>query len=151
MDREFWTSVLNAIHCAARRVGWHGGRRRPVYPNWLIVAMYVWSVWHDRTLSWACDRRHYGALFRPRRLPSISQFTRRIKSDDCQRILQLVHDQFAQRGVVAGTSAGVAGEARRQRANRRDGDLFSRNHRPSSGQGCDVRRRRVVPSPGCWG
>src|SRR5439155_14792056 len=65
-----------------------------------IVAMYVWSVAHDRPLSWACDRRNYGALFRPRKLPSISQFTRRIKSDDCQRILQLVHDHFAQRGVM---------------------------------------------------
>jgi hypothetical protein len=100
MDRELWTSILLAIQRAAVRVGWHGGRRKPLYPNWLIVAMYVWSAAHDRTLSWACDRRCYGMRFRPRRLPSISQFTRRIKSDDCQRILQLVHDQFAQRGVM---------------------------------------------------
>jgi hypothetical protein len=91
---------LIAIQRAGKRIGWHGGRRKPVYANWLIVAMYIWSVWHDRTLSWACDRRSYGSLFRPRKLPSISQFTRRIKSDDCQRILQLVHDQFAQRGVL---------------------------------------------------
>jgi hypothetical protein len=100
MDRELWASVLIAIQHAAKRIGWHGGRRKPVYANWLIVAMYVWSAWHDRPLSWACDRRSYGALFRPRKLPSISQFTRRIKSDDCQHILQLVHDQFAQRGVM---------------------------------------------------
>jgi hypothetical protein len=100
MDRELWTSTLSAIRRAAARVGWHGGRRKPRYANWLIVAMYVWSVTHDRTLSWACQRGSYGALFRPRKLPSISQFTRRIKSDDCQRILQLVHDHFAQRGVV---------------------------------------------------
>jgi hypothetical protein len=100
MDRELWTSILIAIKRAAADVGWHGGRRRPVYANWLIVAMYVWSVAHDRPLSWACRRGSYGALFRPRRLPSISQFTRRIKSDDCQRILQRVHDEFAQRGVM---------------------------------------------------
>jgi hypothetical protein len=100
MDYELWTSVLIAIHRAAKRVGWHGGRRKPVYANWLIVAMYVWSVWHDRPLSWACRRGSYGGLFRPRKLLSISQFTRRIKSQDCQRILQLVHDQFAQRGVM---------------------------------------------------
>lgn len=100
MDYELWTSILLAIQRAAKRVGWHGGRRQPVYANWLIVAMYVWSVWHDRPLSWACRRGSYGALFRPRRLPSISQFTRRIKSDDNQLILQLVHDHFAQRGVM---------------------------------------------------
>ena len=35
--------------------------------NWLIVAMYAWAVWHDRTTSWACDRGHYTGLFRPRR------------------------------------------------------------------------------------
>jgi hypothetical protein len=100
MDRELWTQVLVAVRRAAAHVGWNGGRRRPVYPNWLIVAMYVWSVWHDRPLSWACRRGSYGALFRPRRLPSISQFTRRVKGDDCQRILQLVHDRFGQRGVM---------------------------------------------------
>lgn len=100
MDRERWTSILLSVQRAATQVGWHGGRRKPVYSNWLIVAMYIWSVAHDRTLSWACDRRSYGSLFRPRRLPSISQFTRRIKSEDCQRILQLVHDQFAQREVL---------------------------------------------------
>jgi hypothetical protein len=66
----------------------------------LIVAMYVWAVWHDRTLSWACDRVHYNGLFRPRKLPSVSQFTRRVKSDDCQRVLQLVHDRLAQRGLT---------------------------------------------------
>ena len=67
MDYELWTSTLIAIQRAGKRVGWHGGRRKPVYANWLIVAMYIWSVWHDRTLSWACDRRSYGSLFRPRK------------------------------------------------------------------------------------
>lgn len=100
MDYELWTAISIAIQRAAKRVGWHGGRRKPVYANWLIVAMYIWSVAHDRPLSWACRRGSYGFAFRPRKLPSISQFTRRVKSDDCQRILQLVHDQFAQRGVI---------------------------------------------------
>jgi len=41
MDRELWQSIVVVIRRAATRVGWNGGRRRPVYPNWLIVAMYV--------------------------------------------------------------------------------------------------------------
>jgi len=101
MDRELWTMVLRAVRRAAAQVGWNGGRRRPMYPNGLIAAMYVWSVWHDRTLCWACRRGSYGALFRPRNLPSVSQFSRRVRSEDCQRILQLTHDAFAQRGRVA--------------------------------------------------
>jgi hypothetical protein len=98
MDRELWTLVVVAIRRAAARVGWNGGRRRPVYPNRLIAAMYAWSVWHDRPLCWACRRGSYGALFRPRELPSVSQFARRVRSPDCQRILQLAHDAFARRG-----------------------------------------------------
>jgi hypothetical protein len=61
----------------------------------LIVGMYLWSVWHDRPLCWACDRRHYGSLFRPRGLPSVSQFCKRIKSDRCQRILEKVYHRLA--------------------------------------------------------
>src|SRR5215213_8104539 len=95
MDRELWTSVMDAIDRAARAVGWNGGRRRPVYSNFLIVAMYLWSVWHGKPLSRACRRWSYNGLFRPRSLPSVSQFTRRVSSADCQRILQRVHDQFA--------------------------------------------------------
>ncbi len=103
MDRELWTKLLSAVRRAAKRVGWHGGQRFPDYPNWLIVAMYFWTVWHDRPLCWACQRSSYGGLFRPRTLPSVSQFTRRIKSEDCQQILQMVHDQFAQRGLSCDT------------------------------------------------
>jgi hypothetical protein len=102
MDRELWESVLAAVKRAAEEVGWNGGRRPPRYPNWLVVAMCLWCLWHDRPLCWACDRGHYGGLFRPRRLPSVSQFTRRVKSDDCQRVLQRVHDAFARRGPLTG-------------------------------------------------
>ena len=102
MDRELWASVLRVVRRAAAEVGWNGGRRRPVYPNGLIVAMYIWSVAHDRTLSWACRRGSYGSAFRPPcTLPSVSQFSRRVRSSDCQRVLQRVHDAFAQRGRIA--------------------------------------------------
>jgi len=57
--------------------------------------MYLWSVWHDRSLSWACQKKNYGKVFRPRQLPSISQFTRRIKTERCQKLLQAVHEDVA--------------------------------------------------------
>jgi hypothetical protein len=98
MDRELWTIVLAAIKRAARVVERLG--RRPTYADWLIVAMYLWCVWHDRPLCWACDRTHYGSLFRPRKLPSVSQFTRRVKSDTVQQILQRVHDELSEPGVM---------------------------------------------------
>jgi hypothetical protein len=99
LDRDTWQIVIASVRRAARAIKSPG--RRPLYPNWLIVAMYLWAAWHDRCLSWACDRVHYNTLFRPRHtLPSISQFTRRIKTDVCQAILQRVHDDLAAQGIV---------------------------------------------------
>lgn len=97
MDRELWTLVFSTLRRVERTLPRAG--RRPLYPDRLIVAMYLWSVWHDRPLCWACDRSHYGSLFRPRKLPSVSQFTRRIKTERCRLILQHVHDQLAGRGL----------------------------------------------------
>jgi hypothetical protein len=60
----------------------------------LIVSIYLWSVMHDRTLSWACDRSNYRKPFRPRKLPSVSQLSRRIRTQRCQKLLQAVHDEL---------------------------------------------------------
>ncbi len=90
MDSHMWQIMYHAIRQVERRVPRFG--RRPRYGDVLIVAMYVWSVWHDRPLCWACDRAHYGSCFRPGKLPSVSQFCRRIQSERCARILQGVHE-----------------------------------------------------------
>ena len=93
MDRDVWTNLMAAIRRATGAV--KSSVRAPKYSDRLIVAMYFWSVWHDRCLSWAADRDHYGALFRPRKLPSVSQFTRRVKTASVREILQRVHDDLA--------------------------------------------------------
>jgi hypothetical protein len=104
MDREIWTAVMVAVRVACRRAPKPKKRRRgrrATFPNWLIVAMYLWAAWHDRCLSWACDRDHYGRLFRPRKLPSVSQFARRVRSDAVQAILLDVHRQLLACGVAS--------------------------------------------------
>jgi hypothetical protein len=116
MDRELWTVVMASIHSASRAVIDCG--RRPTWPNWLIVAMELWRVWHGRTLSWACDRTHYGDLFRPRKrtsdgrcLPSISQFSRRVKCEAVQWILQRVDNELSGRCINTGAVRFVDGKA----------------------------------------
>jgi hypothetical protein len=94
MDRDIWKQVTGAIRRAARAT--KPSVRDPEYSDYLIAAMYLWSVWHDRPLSWAGDRGHYGPLFRPRKLPSVSQFTRRVKTPSIEAILQRVHDELAE-------------------------------------------------------
>jgi hypothetical protein len=99
MDRDIWVLIVELVLRADRALP--RPRRRPLYPDRLIVLMYLWAVWHDRPLCWACDRRHYGSLFRPRSLPSISRFSRRLRSWRCVAILQQLHERI---------SAGCSGE-----------------------------------------
>jgi hypothetical protein len=99
MDREIWCSILVAVKRAARQV--KPTVRCPLFGDWLIVAMYFWTCRHDRPQCWACDPTHYGRLFRPRKLPSISQFNRRLRTESVQLILQRVHNDLAKIGRVA--------------------------------------------------
>jgi hypothetical protein len=95
MDFDVWNRLMDVTRSASRGV--IASVRSPVYPDLLIVRMYFWSVHHDRPQSWAAQPEHYhGPLFRPRRLPSVSQFNRRIKTPSIEAILQKVHDVTAE-------------------------------------------------------
>lgn len=93
MSSPVWRTVYSTIRNVNRSIPRSG--RRPVYPDTLIVAMYFWSVFHDRPLCWAAQRCHCRGAFRPRTLPSRSQFCRRIKSPRCQALLQAVYARLA--------------------------------------------------------
>ena len=102
MDREIWTILMDAVDRAIIKLKYAG--RKPTYSHRLIAGMYFWSVFHDRCLSWACDRLHYHDLFRPRKLPSISRFSRRVKDPANQRILQWVHEALSKSGLACPVS-----------------------------------------------
>lgn len=96
VEREQWRMVLRAVKRAARQVdkAWRPKRLR--FADWQIVAMFLWAVAHDRPQSWACDARHYTtSVFRPRRLPSVSQFNRRMNQPRTRAVLQRVHEALA--------------------------------------------------------
>jgi hypothetical protein len=100
MDHDVWDRCMNVTRLASRGV--MPSVRSPIYPDLLIVRMYFWGVHHDRPQSWAADPQHYhGPLFRPRHLPSVSQFNRRIKTPSIEAILQKVHDVTAQAGQLS--------------------------------------------------
>ncbi len=95
MDRSRWIIIRQAIHSEARRLG---RLPRAQFSDALIVKLLLWAVAHDRPLCWACCREHYHGPMRPRRLPSVSQFTRRVKTDRVQQLLQRVHDRLTRGG-----------------------------------------------------
>ena len=92
MDRRIWSIITKAIVRVNRRIRRTG--RRPKYSDVLIVRMYFWSVWHDRPLCWACERLHYNSLFRPRALPSVSQFCRRVRTARVGVMIQAVNGEL---------------------------------------------------------
>lgn len=95
MDKKIWSIITQAVVSVNRSIKKFG--RRTQYSDVLIVRMYLWSVWHDRPLSWACCRDHYNGLFRPRRLPSVSQFCRRVKTKRFKMIIDAVNERLTQR------------------------------------------------------
>lgn len=88
MDKEVWRLLVAAVRSADRSVPRSG--RRPCYTDQRILKLYLWSVWHDRPLYWACDRSHYNTMFRPSQLPSVSQFCRRMKTPRIQAMLEAI-------------------------------------------------------------
>lgn len=102
MDSHAWREVYQTIRSVDRTLP--RSKRRPVYSDVLIVAMYMWAVGHDRPLCWSCRRENYRSCFRPRRLPSVSRFSRRIRSERCEAILQGVYERLAGDGECTGES-----------------------------------------------
>lgn len=98
MDRQQWIILRGLIRRAVREIG---PSRRVDFKDELIVAMYRWTVAHDRPLCWACDRDHYHRPFCPRRLPSVSQFCRRVKTERFQRYLQHLHDALTDQRALS--------------------------------------------------
>lgn len=152
MDRNIWKLLRNAVRAAERRVARAG--RRPSYSDRLVVLMYLWCAWHDRPLCWACRRGSYASLFRPRRLPSVSQFCRRVKSPRVEAMIRRVNERLAWRESEA-EIAFVDGKALPVTENTRDPDArtgrghgkFSRGYKLHAIVSDDGRVLRHVVTP----
>jgi Transposase DDE domain len=77
MERELWPLLYRLIRQTAGDV-----RQKYVhYQPWVLVAVLLWAALHDRTVSWACQPRHWSTTrLRPTHLPSASTLSRRIDS-----------------------------------------------------------------------
>lgn len=89
MERELWRRIAGALK--------HLPRRRPrnaVYTDSQILAVYLWSVLHDRPVTWACDRRNWPMQSWRRSLPDQSTMSRRLHGESTQRMLCLLLDRL---------------------------------------------------------
>ena len=96
MDRSTWRVLMEVSLEAVRALP--KARRRAVYGDLLILRMWLWAVMHDRPFSWACSRQSYDSMFRPRRLPSVSRFSRRLRTMRMARARVALHRALIARG-----------------------------------------------------
>ena len=94
MDSQGWRCLYRIVVQEARR--WPRRQRRPKFTDALIVGMFLWAVWHDRPMCWACQRCNYHGPFRPRKLPSGSQFSRRLREERTEQLLSRVFRRLAE-------------------------------------------------------
>jgi hypothetical protein len=94
MDRKIWLLLSLAVRVADKRVPQIG--RHCKFDDRLIVRMFLWAAFHDCAPLWACDRTHYNTLFRPRQLPSTSQFYRRLNMPRTMALLRAVNDYLTE-------------------------------------------------------
>ena len=96
MDRDIWIVLMAASRLAAHRMVRPG--RRPVYSDLLVLRMWLWATLHDRPMCWACSRESYNSIFRPGRLPSVSRFSRRLRTGRLARLRVCLHRVLTEHG-----------------------------------------------------
>jgi len=83
MERELFLRVKSVL---AER-GPHA-RGRNVFSDAVIVLVYFWAVIHDRPVSWACRAENWAAGLCPRRLPSQSRMSRRLRTASVKALIE---------------------------------------------------------------
>jgi hypothetical protein len=93
MESELWPRVYQIVMDAGK------GRevREVTYPDTRIVLVYLWSVMHDRPVSWACRRANWPPASRRGRLPVPSTMSRRLRTASIRRLLEEVERRLRNR------------------------------------------------------
>jgi hypothetical protein len=93
MERERWLELCNAIRQV--EAGWHDAARL-VHRTATIVTVYLYAVWRDRSISFACVAANWDkSLCPPRRLPDQSTLSRRMRTAAFETFLAAVGRRLA--------------------------------------------------------
>src|SRR4051812_35856367 len=75
MERELWPILYREVRRVAR--GFH--QKYVQIQPWVLVAVSLWAILHDRPAEWACEEANWATAgrLRPWRLPSPATMSRR--------------------------------------------------------------------------
>jgi hypothetical protein len=72
------------------------------YQPWLLVTIFLWAALHDRSVAWACQRRHWSTTtLQPVTLPSPSTLSRRIDSAGVGLFFKALEQRIRDSGMPA--------------------------------------------------
>lgn len=94
MERERYRFISATLRRAAAATQHHNPRL--VHSDALIVRVALWAALHDQPIVWATHRAHWPGDLRPRRLPSQSCMSRRLRTDAVRRLLHEVQHTLRQ-------------------------------------------------------
>jgi len=89
MEHQLWKEIvllLKQIHKRPRRARERFGCEE-------IVLVWFWGVIHDRPVSWAIQKRNWPCHERRRKLPSSTTMSRRLRSPQVQRLIELIEER----------------------------------------------------------
>ena len=95
MDCELWKSIVSQIVAVDRNYRRRKACRRFTHSVGKIVRVYLWSVFNDRPVYWACKPENYRGVRRPRYLPDQSCMSRRLKCKETRIFIRAVIDWLA--------------------------------------------------------
>lgn len=82
MEHQLWKAIVDWL----RTVG-KPARPREKYSDVMILKVWFWSVLHDRSISWACERTNWPLHERRWAKPSESRMSRRLKNPAVRQLL----------------------------------------------------------------
>lgn len=89
MEHQLWKAIVEWL----RRFG-KPRRPREKYSDTEIVKVFFWSVLHDRSVSWACDRANWPIQERRWAKPSQSRVSRRLSSASVRQLLERLEQEL---------------------------------------------------------
>lgn len=108
MERELYQYLYQVVYSLGRsRRGKH-----VVYPNHVIVLVWLWAVMHNCPVCWACRKDNWPATTPWRSLPSASTISRRLRRREVQELLAAVEQTLRQRRRVRQTDTTVFVDAK---------------------------------------
>ena len=85
MEHQLWKEIVSVLKQL-------GKPKKPTetYSDARILEVYFWSVLHDRSVDWACQKENWPIWLRRRPLPSGSRMSRRMRTPGVLELLRRV-------------------------------------------------------------